>query len=521
MENIRTRFAPSPTGYIHVGNVRSALYPYLVARQAFVNGDQNARFILRIEDTDQTRFVAGAEDLIVDTLRWLGLNWDEGPGASSNFAQNSVQTTVKNSVGEDVREIGKFGPYHQTARREIYYKYAQKLIDAGFAYADTTSADDIASYRAECERSGQPFLFRNIRPDNPPEWTPGTSERTTLPLRFKVKELKKYSWHDEVFGDLSAGAEVLDDFILIKSDGLPTYNFAHVVDDNEQHITHVIRGQEYISSMPRYLALYDALGIEWPIFAHLPHIMRPDGKKKLGKRDGAKSVAEYRADGILPEAMLNFLALLGWNPGAGSEQEIFTIDDLVKQFDLSHVQKSGARFDENHLLWMNGAWIRKLSVEDFSKLSNDATQFWGEGAKAATPEFRNQVLRVVADRLKTLRDLPSLTEYFFARPTPNWTMVDNNKQLRKMPRYELKQLLESARDMLNNLTADDFVNADSVQSTLNELLAATGQKPVILFSIIRFALTWAPFSPGLPETIATLGKAETIARLDDAITTAL
>jgi glutamyl-tRNA synthetase len=219
--------------------------------------------------------------------------------------------------------------------------------------------------------------------------------------------------------------------------------------------------------------------------------------------------------------MLNFLALLGWNPGAGSEQEIFTIDDLVKQFDLSHVQKSGARFDENHLLWMNGAWIRKLSVEDFSKLSNDATQFWGEGAKAATPEFRNQVLRVVADRLKTLRDLPSLTEYFFARPTPNWTMVDNNKQLRKMPRYELKQLLESARDMLNNLTADDFVNADSVQSTLNELLAATGQKPVILFSIIRFALTWAPFSPGLPETIATLGKAETIARLDDAITTAL
>lgn len=521
MKNIRTRFAPSPTGYIHVGNVRSALYPYLVARQAFANGDQNARFILRIEDTDQTRFVAGAEELIIDTLHWLGLSWDEGPGANSDFAKNSTQTTIKNSVGENVRETGEYGPYHQTARREIYYKYAQKLIDAGFAYADATSADDIASYRTECEQSGQPFLFRNIRPDNPLKWTPGTSKNPTLPLRFKIKELKKYNWHDEVFGDLSAGAEVLDDFILIKSDGLPTYNFAHVVDDNEQHITHVIRGQEYISSMPRYLALYDALGIEWPVFAHLPHIMRPDGKKKLGKRDGAKSVAEYRADGILPEAMLNFLALLGWNPGDGSEQEIFTLDDLVKQFDLSHVQKSGARFDEKHLVWMNGAWIRKLAAENFARLADDATEFWGENAKSATPEFRNQVLRVVADRLKTLRDLPSLTEFFFARPTPNWTMVDDNKQLKKMSRDELKQLLEATKNALSNLSTDDFAHAENIQTALNQLLETTGQKPMILFSIIRFAMTWAPFSPGLPETMTVLGQAETLARIDVAIATAL
>ncbi|MFZ2560081.1 MAG: glutamate--tRNA ligase [Candidatus Nanoperiomorbaceae bacterium] len=517
MKNVRTRFAPSPTGYIHVGNVRSALYPYLLARQAYARDDHEARFILRIEDTDQTRFVDGAEELIIDTLKWLGVSWDEGPAADSYLSKNAPVQIRQNSVGQEVREIGPYGPYHQTSRREIYYKYAQKLIDDGFAYADSTSADDTTSYRAECEKNGQPFLFRNIRPDNPAKWTPGTSENPTLPLRFKVRELKKYHWHDEVFGDLSAGAEVLDDFILIKSDGLPTYNFAHIVDDNEMKISHVIRGQEYISSMPRYLALYDALDIDWPIFAHLPHILGPDGKKKLGKRDGAKSVSEYRTDGILPEAMLNFLALLGWNPGNGSEQEIFTLNDLVEQFDLSHVQKSGARFDERHLVWLNGAWIRNLAAENFVKLSNYATEFWGDNAKSATPELREKVLRVVADRLKTLCDLPVLSEYFFARPTPDWTMVDNNKQLRKVERATLVKLLKTTKTRLNELSERDFQDKNKVQSALNELLESTGQKPAVLFSMIRFALTWAPFSPGLPETMMTLAKDETLNRLDAAI----
>jgi glutamyl-tRNA synthetase len=289
---VRTRFAPSPTGYIHVGNVRSALYPFFLAKKAQGSGDKNSAFLLRIEDTDQARFVEGSEKLILETLEWLGISWDEGPTL-------------------DGGEIGEFGPYHQTARKSIYYEYAQKLVDAGLAYADPTTSEEIQKYREECEKLKLPFLFRNMRPENPPMWTPDCG----LPLRLKVTDLKTYHWHDEVFGDLSAGAEVLDDFILIKSDGMPTYNFAHIVDDDQMKITHVIRGAEYISSTPKYLSLYDALGIAWPIFAHLPHILAPDGKKKLGKRDGAKSVTEYRADGYLPEAMVNFLAGLGWNDG--------------------------------------------------------------------------------------------------------------------------------------------------------------------------------------------------------------
>ena len=287
MTHLRTRFAPSPTGYIHVGNVRAALFPWLLARQ------QQGTFILRIEDTDQTRFVDGATDLIMDSLKWLGITWDEGP-----------------DIG------GPRGPYTQTQRKDHYLAWAQKLIDKGLAYADPYSPEEVAAFRAEARAQKKPFLYRDYRPANPPKWD------GSQPLRFKVTSPKRYTWQDPVMGELSAGPEALDDFILIKSDGLPTYNFAHIVDDYEMGVTHVIRGLEYISSIPKYLSLYEALDIEPPVLACLPHIMAPDGRKKLGKRDGAKSVTEYRTDGILPEAMLNFLATLGWNDG--TEQEIFS-----------------------------------------------------------------------------------------------------------------------------------------------------------------------------------------------------
>lgn len=220
MTDFRTRFAPSPTGYIHVGNVRAALFPWLLARQ------KGGKFILRIEDTDQARFVEGATDLIMETLDWLGLDWDEGP-----------------------RKGGDFGPYFQTERRDIYLKWAQKLIDKGLAYADPYTPEEIQGFREEAKAMKKPFLYRNYRPENPPEWD------GTKPLRFKVENIKRYTWNDPVMGELSAGEEVLDDFILIKSDGLPTYNFAHIVDDAEMKVTHVIRGLEYISSIPKYLSL--------------------------------------------------------------------------------------------------------------------------------------------------------------------------------------------------------------------------------------------------------------------------
>jgi glutamyl-tRNA synthetase len=470
---IRTRFAPSPTGYIHVGNVRAALFPWLLARQA------GGTFVLRIEDTDQARFVEGATDLILDTLNWLGITWDEGP-----------------------RVGGAYGPYVQTERDHHYKQWAQKLIDKGLAYADPYTADEVQAFREQAKSEKRAFLYRDHRPENPPAWD------GSQPLRFKVPEIKRYDWHDPVMGNLSAGPEALDDFILIKSDGLPTYNFAHIVDDAEMKITHVIRGLEYISSIPKYLSLYDALEIKRPVLACLPHIMAPDGKKKLGKRDGAKSVQEYKDDGYLPEAMINFLASMGWNDG--TEQEIFSRDELIEKFSLDRVQRSGARFDEQRLLWLNGQWIRRLSLDD---LSGRVTEFWSDSAKRASDSQRTRVLSLVQDRLKTLADLPLLSSYFFEEPTPDWTMVSDNKQLKKLSRDDIVALLSSAKEAL--ATAE--FTPEAIQETLNQLLETTGQKPGILFSLIRLAVSWAPFSPALNDTLAALGKDTVLARIDTAL----
>jgi len=475
MTNIRTRFAPSPTGYMHVGNVRAALFPWLLARQ------NNGNFILRIEDTDQARYVEGATELIVDTLNWLGIDWDEG-----------------------IIKGGEYGPYIQTERREHYLQGAQKLIDKGLAYADPYTPEQVNEFRENSKIAKKAFLYRDYRPENPLIWD------GTKPLRFKVNDIKRYNWHDPVMGDLSAGPEALDDFILIKTDGLPTYNFAHVVDDAEMKITHVIRGLEYIPSIPKYLSLYEALEIEPPILVCLPHILAPDGKKKLGKRDGAKSVQEYRDDGILPETMLNFLASMGWNDG--TEQEIFNRDELIEKFSLERVQRSGARFDEKRLLWMNGQWIRKLSLDD---LFERVTNFWPESAKEASDDYKKQILALVQDRLKTLAELPLLTSYFFNEPKPDREMIVNNKQLSKLSNDEIESLLGSAKGALSNC---DY-SAESIQQTLNKLLETTGQKPGILFSLIRLAVSWAPFSPSLNETLSAIGQDKVQSRLQTAIDT--
>lgn len=467
---VRTRFAPSPTGYIHVGNVRAALFPYLLARQT------GGKFILRIEDTDQARFVEGATDMILDTLEWLGIDWDEGP-----------------------RRGGDFGPYVQTERRDHYQKWAQKLIDKGLAYADPYTPEQVQSFREEAIAAKKPFLYRDYRPDNPPKWD------GSQPLRFKVTNPKRYTWNDPIMGELSAGPEVLDDFILIKADGLPTYNFAHIVDDAEMKITHVIRGLEYISSIPRYLSLYEALDLEVPVLACMPHIMAPDGKKKLGKRDGAKSVTDYHTDGILSEAMLNFLASMGWNDG--TEQEIFSKEELITKFSLERVQRSGARFDEQRLLWMNGQWIRRLSLDD---LYSRVTLYWPTSAEKASDEYKSRVLSLVQDRLKTLAELSMMTKYFFEEPVQNKSLINDNKQLKKLSSSEINDLLGLVKNAFEKLS--DWT-PESIQACLNTLLETTGQKPGTLFSLIRIVTTWAPFSPQLNDTLALLGKETTLKRL--------
>ena len=469
-----TRFAPSPTGYIHIGNVRSAIYPYLLARQT------EGRMILRIEDTDRERFVEGATELIEDTLDWLGLEWDEGP-----------------IVG------GPHAPYFQSERKEIYHEWARKLIAAGRAYADPTPPEVVDGYRKECNEKKIPFLYRNFRPENPPDWEPG------LPLRFKAIP-KSYDWTDEVMGDMHTGPEVLDDIILIKKDGYPTYNFAHIVDDAEMGVTHVMRGVEYLSSTPNYLAIYEALGLERPKLVSLPHILAPQGNKKLGKRDGAKSVTEYRADGILPETMLNYLACLGWNDG--TEQEIYTKNELIERFSLDRIQNSGARYDETKLLWLNGQWIRKIFVEQGARALYDRTvDFWPEAAKSYSEDYKITVLSIVYDRLKTLSDLRIITNYFFEDPRIDLDMLINNKFLKNLSESELESLLKLSISKLTNL---ETWTAESLQDCLNALLSETGKKPAELFSLIRIALSFAPFSPALNLTMEVLGKETSLARLN-------
>lgn len=473
--SVRTRFAPSPTGFMHVGNLRTGLFAWLTARHA------GGQFVLRLEDTDKNREVEGSAEHILECLNMLGLNRDEGI-----------------DVG------GPYAPYKQSERLDIYKAWAQKLIDQGRAYADPYAPEEVQRFREQAQAEKRAFLYRDHRPENPPAWD------GSMPLRFK-SDPKAYEWHDEVMGDLHAGAEVIDDFILIKSDGYPTYNFAHIVDDAEMKITHVIRGQEFISSTPNYLNLYEALGVEKPIYATMPHILNEQGNKKLGKRDGARDVLSYTSEGYLPETMLSFIASLGWNDG--TEQEVFTRDELIEKFSLDRVGKSGARFDEKRLLWMNGQFIRELSVED---LENRVRDFWPEAAANADEAYKRQVLELAQDRLKTLADLPVLTEYFFAEPTPNWAMIDENKQLKKLERARQVELLQAA---LSALEKADFT-PEALQASLNTLLETTGEKPGILFSLIRFAITWAPFSPALPETMATLGRDRTLKRLQQAIDSA-
>ena len=469
---IRTRFAPSPTGVMHVGGVRTALFAWLIAQK------DKGVFILRIEDTDKVREVAGSIEQIINSLHWLGINWQEGV-----------------DVG------GPNAPYLQSERLDIYREWANKLVANGRAYADPYSKEQLEEFRNTAKTNKTPFLYRNHRPSDPPIWD------GSQPLRFK-SEPKPYIWIDAVMGQLSTGPEAIDDFILIKSDGYPTYNFCHIIDDMLMGVTHVLRSQEFISSTPKFLNLYEALEIQRPVLATLPYVMAIDGKKKLGKRDGAKDVLEYANEGYLPEAMINFLATLGWNDG--SEQEIFASDELIEKFSLDRVQKSPARFDEKRLLWLNGQWIRKLTLDDLYERVKD---FWPEFAKEASESMRKQVLELVQDRLKTLADLPILTSYFFAEPTPNWKMITENKFLGKLPNSEIVNLLKSTKAELLTTNFD----ANSIQETLNRLLEITGQKPVILFSIIRLAMSWAPFSPALNETLVVLGADKVQSRLQVAI----
>lgn len=472
MTTIRTRFAPSPTGALHGGTLRTTLFSWLLAKQS------GGQFVLRIEDTDQKREVPGAVENIMESIKWLGIEWNEGP-----------------DVG------GPYASYTQSERLDIYKEWATKLYQEGKAYADPYTAKELQALREKAIAEKRPFLYRDHRPENPPAWD------GTQPLRIKL-EPKAYSWQDLIMGAVAMGPEMVDDFIIIKSDGFPTYNFAHIIDDHLMQITHVLRSQEFISSIPKYLAAHEALGIASPANAIVPPVLEPSGRSKLSKRKGAKPVLEYRDQGYLPEAMTNFLATIGWNDG--TEQEIFALDELIQKFSLERVQKGGGIFDEQRLLWLNGMHIRQLSLDE---LDVRAKRFWPKTADNFDISYKRNVLALAQDRMKTLADLPPLTAYFFEEPDIDQSLVDSNKQLKKVAKDELAALLAATHQKLAKL---DFTE-DTLTAALNELLQETDQKPAILFGIIRLSLTWAPFSPGLAETMRVLGREKSLSRIERAI----
>ncbi len=474
MKQVRTRFAPSPTGYLHVGGIRTALFAWLVARQ------NNGQFILRLEDTDKKREVTGSADHLMESLKVLGIDYDEGPDKPGNY-----------------------GPYRQSERLESYKTWANKLIEAGRAYADPYTPEEVQAFRDKAQRDKKPFLYRNHRP-NPPAGGPPKWDGTT-PLRFK-SEPKVYKWHDEVMGDLSTGPEVIDDFVLLKSDGYPTYNFCHIVDDADMEISHIIRGQEFISSTPNYLNLYEALDITPPVMATMPHILGESGNKKLGKRDGAKDVLDYIRDGFLPEALVSFIATLGWNDG--STQEVFTVKELIEKFSLDRVQRSGARFDDRRLLWTNGHFIREMSLDELYKKVDG---FWPKSASTYDTDYKKQVLSAVQERLKHFSELPELTEFFFDKPEFKLELIDDDKKLRKV---EIKELAELLKTSVDTLEESDF-SVDDLRERFDKLLTSTGQKPAILLGIIRLAVSRTASSPNLSQTLNVLGKEESISRIKE------
>jgi glutamyl-tRNA synthetase len=466
-DKVVTRFAPSPTGFMHIGGVRTALFGYLWARK------NNGTFILRIEDTDTERKVPGSVEHIQESLKWLGLTWDYGPDIP-----------------------GPFGSCIQSERLSIYREFAEQLVAKGLAYPDPYTQEELTAFREQAQSEKRPFLYRDHRPSTFGQWD------GTRPLRFKVANLKRYIWDDVVRGRLEAGEEALDDFILMKSDGYPTYNFAHIVDDHLMGVTHVLRADEFISSTPRFLSLYDALEIPRPALVTLPPILREDRTKKLGKRDGAKDILDYRREGYLPEAMVNYLALLGWNPG--TPQEVFTLPELTAAFDIGKIQKAGAAFDEEKLAWFNREYLKSADDSVFAQAFRDAGQ-------ELAARVRSNVLRLARERSSLLSDIArdlSTGEYDFAFRAPDVDIAMIKWKKDNSPKDALPRL-QRVLVLLGEM--EDTEDPEKIKAALMPY-AETAGKGEVLWPL-RVALSGRERSPDPFTLIATIGIPEASSRI--------
>lgn len=486
---MRTRFPPSPTGFLHLGSLRTALFAWLVAKQT------NGIFTLRIEDTDRAREVPGAAKNIVSTLEWAGIPPDEG-----------VMLDEKGALTEK----GAFGPYHQSQRLPIYREHVQKLLESGHAYHCFCTSERLEQMRKLQEQRRQAPMYDRMCVDLPKEEVEERIKKgEKYVIRMKVPREELIEYDDLIYGKLSFKGHTVDDQVLLKSDGFPTYHLAHVVDDHLMETDLVNRGEEWLSSLPKHILLFQFFGWTPPKYAHVPLLLNKD-RSKLSKRQNDVAAEDYKAKGYLPEAMMNFLALLGWNPG--TEQEIFSLEELIKAFSLDRVQKSGAIFDLEKLNWVQGQWIRRIKKEEFAERIRPfvADKY---PAAAEDPQFPGRAA-LVQERIIFFKDAPEMMKFLYEAPKPTMQLIANPKQ--KITPDQVLSILEKIRTVLEAISEKEW-NQDSVKSALEKEIASSGLKKGQILWPLRAMLTGEEFSPGAYEVAAALGRKETLERLQKVV----
>ena len=475
---VRTRFAPSPTGFMHLGGLRTALYAYLFAKK---NG---GKFILRIEDTDQERYVEGATEVIYDTLRGCGIDWDEGP-----------------DVG------GDYGPYVQSDRKAMYLPYAQQLVESGHAYYCFCTKEELDERRAACEARGEVFKYdKHCMHLSKEEVQAKLDAGVPYVIRQNAPTTGETSYDDLVFGHMTFPNDTLDDMVLIKQDGMPTYNFANVIDDHLMGITHVMRGLEYISSTPKYNLLYDAFGWEIPQYVHLTTVMR-DATHKLSKRDGDAYYSDYIEKGYLTEALINYLALVGWNPG--NDREFFTMDELVEAFSVDRLSKSPGIFDVDKLTWFNWEYIRHLPKEKYLEMVTP----WFDKVLSGKGIDYARLAELMQDRTEVFNRVPDMVKFLGELPEYDVELY-THKKMKTNPEVA-KAALELVRPVLADMPE---WTETAIHDALMETIKNAGMKNGAVLWPLRIAISGMASTPGGAIEIAwLLGKEETLRRIDDGL----
>ena len=497
MERVRVRFAPSPTGPLHIGGVRTALYNYLFAKK------YGGTFILRIEDTDQSRYVEGAEEYIMESLSWCGIIVDEG-----------------------IREGGKYGPYRQSDKKAIFRQYADILVNKGDAYYAFDTPEVLDTLRHEAEKTGKTFIYNagvrqslsNSLSLKETEWKEKLDKGEPYVIRFKMPDNEDIHFEDIVRGHIVVNTSTLDDKVLFKSDGMPTYHLAHIVDDHIMEISHVIRGEEWLPSLPLHILMYRSFGWEHPLFAHLPLLLKPDGKGKLSKRDGDKmgfpvfplfwpygeTAKGYREEGYYPDAFVNMLALLGWNPG--TEQELFSMDELINAFSIDRVGKSGSRFDPEKAKWFNHQYLQKKSNTQLAMEFREFLRAHGYHADIVRIE---SLVGLVKERVSFVKEIWEQTDFFFKAPEsydPEVVKKRWNEDSVKLL-LELKPILEKT---------NDFSSAGA-ESSITAWIEEKGYNTGSIMTPLRLVIVGASRGPHMFDIISWLGKEETINRIEKGI----